>query len=123
MKDFQTRTPILRCNSTGALYPFKLQSNSQVTQPSTFAAITRDLWHHRLGHPSADVLSSLRSTLNFPRSKLLSSVCRSCVLGKQIKLPFITSQSITHLPFDIIHTDLWTSPVLSSSGLLYFIFG
>ncbi|KAI3764159.1 hypothetical protein L2E82_14162 [Cichorium intybus] len=121
VKDFPTRTPFLRCNSTGDLYPFTLQSDSQVLQPSAFASITRDLWHHRLGHLGADVLSSLKSSLNFRNVKHLSSVCESCVLGKQIKFPFSTSTSITHLPFDIIHTDLWTSPILSSNGHRYYI--
>lgn len=123
VKEYRTRTPILRCNSTGDLYPFNLQSSSQVTHPSTFAAITRDLWHHRLGHPGADVLSSLRSSLQFSSSKHLSSntICPSCVLGKQIKFPFSSSNSTTHLPFDIIHTDVWTSPVLSSSGHRYYV--
>ncbi|KAJ9565081.1 hypothetical protein OSB04_001047 [Centaurea solstitialis] len=108
---------------TDNLYLFKLKSSSQVTHPSTFAAITRDLWHHHLGHPGADVLSTLRSNLCFSSSKKLSSntFCHSCVLGKQIKFPFSSSNSLTHLPFDIIHTDVWTSPVLSSSGHRYYV--
>ncbi|KAJ9547776.1 LOW QUALITY PROTEIN: hypothetical protein OSB04_020319 [Centaurea solstitialis] len=98
-------------------------STRSITHPSTFAAITRDLWHHRLGHPGADVLSTLRSNLRFSSSKHLSSntFCHSCVLGKQIKFPFSSSNSLTHLPFDIIHTDVWTSPVLSSSGHRYYV--
>ncbi|KAD6453529.1 hypothetical protein E3N88_08234 [Mikania micrantha] len=59
VKDFQTRTPILRCNSTGDLYPLTLKSSSQLTSPSAFASITQDLWHHRLGHPG-------HSTTNTP---------------------------------------------------------
>ena len=122
VKDFQTRTPLLRCNSSGDLYPFTLQSSSQVTTPSTFAAITKDLWHHRLRHPGSDILSSLQSTLKFSSSsKTFSPVCSSRVFGKQSKFPLYASNSITHLPFDIIHTDLWTSPVLSSSGHRYYL--
>ena len=48
--------------------------------------------------------------------------CNSCLLGKHIKLPFVASSSITMLPFDIIHCDLWTSPILSSSGYRYYMF-
>lgn len=121
VKDFLMRTPFLRCNRNDDLYPFTLQSASQVTQPSVFAAITKDLWHHCLGHPSTNVLSSLRSSLRFPSSKHLSSICKSCVLGKLIKLPFSSSTSITHISFDIIHTNLWTSPIPSSSGHKYYI--
>nr|KAJ0187266.1 hypothetical protein LSAT_V11C900503040 [Lactuca sativa] len=107
--------------STTALTVSTTASASQVTQPSVFAAITKDLWHHCLGHPSTNVLSSLRSSLRFPSSKHLSSICKSCVLGKLIKLPFSSSTSITHISFDIIHTNLWTSPIPSSSGHKYYI--
>lgn len=47
--------------------------------------------------------------------------CQSCVFGKHIKLPFSNSVSATMLPFDIIHSDLWTSPVLSSNGHRYYM--
>lgn len=51
-----------------------------------------------------------------------SKVCQSCVLEKHIKLPFVASTSMTLMPFDIIHSDLWTSPVLSSSRHRYYVF-
>ncbi|KAJ9541276.1 hypothetical protein OSB04_027782 [Centaurea solstitialis] len=121
VKDFQTRTPILRCNSTGELYPLTLPSASQLTSPSAFAAITQDLWHSRLGHPGTSSLSTLKHVLPLNSSVKRSSICSSCVFGKQLKLPFYPSSSITYLPFDIIHSDLWTSPILSSSGHRYYI--
>lgn len=37
------------------------------------------------------------------------------------ELPFYASNSVTLMPFDIIHSDLWTSPVLSSSGHRYYV--
>jgi hypothetical protein len=46
--------------------------------------------------------------------------CHSCTLGKQIKLPFYDSLSYTLLPFDIVHSDIWTSPILSSGGHRYY---
>ncbi|KAD6795397.1 hypothetical protein E3N88_06293 [Mikania micrantha] len=117
VKDLKTRIPILRCNSTGDLYPLTFNSPSQLTPPSAFAAITQDMWHHRLGHPGASILNLLKPSLSFDSvSKPLNSVCSSCVFGKQIKLPFFPSYSCTYLPFDIVHSDLWTSPVLSSAG-------
>lgn len=39
-----------------------------------------------------------------------------CPLVKQVKLSFNESQSFTSMPFDIVHSDLWTSPVLTSNG-------
>ncbi|XP_021741308.1 uncharacterized protein LOC110707588 [Chenopodium quinoa] len=50
-----------------------------------------------------------------------SSICDSCVYGKHVKLPFAPSTSHTLMPFDIIHSDLWTSPILSSLGHRYYI--
>lgn len=42
-------------------------------------------------------------------------------LKKQIKLPFATSNTNVAHPFDIIHSDLWTSPIQSVSGIKYYV--
>ena len=119
VKDYQTGTPLMRSNSRGELYPLTTTNNAS---PSTFAALAPTLWHERLGHPGASILSSL-SQNNFIQctSSSSSPLCNSCPLGKHIKLPFVPSHSSTLLPFDIIHSDLWTSPILSSSGHRYYI--
>ena len=51
----------------------------------------------------------------------LFSSCEVCQLGKQIKLPFQKSDSFTTSPFDIIHSDIWTSPLTSISGFKYYV--
>lgn len=51
----------------------------------------------------------------------LFSSCEVCQLGKQIKLPFQKSDSFTTKPFDIIHSDIWTSPLTSISGFKYYV--
>ncbi|GJT94292.1 ribonuclease H-like domain-containing protein [Tanacetum coccineum] len=78
VKDFWTRQILLRCDSTGDLYP--------VTSPSYPQAflVGQQTWHQRLGHPGSEVLRSLA-------------------------------------PFDIIHSDLWTSPLTSVSGIKYYV--
>jgi hypothetical protein len=121
VKDYQTRTLIHRCDSTGDLYPMSFQ-DATCLQPSTFAALTKDLWHRRLGHPDSSLLRILHkqntiSVGSFSGSKL----CQSCVFGKHIKLPFMDSLSFTLSAFDIIHSDLWTSPVLSTGGHRYYL--
>ncbi|XP_076954160.1 uncharacterized protein LOC143628445 [Bidens hawaiensis] len=40
VKDFKTRIPILRCNSSGDLYPLLPPESTQYTSPSTFEAIS-----------------------------------------------------------------------------------
>lgn len=51
----------------------------------------------------------------------LSSSCEVCQLGKQTKLPFSKSTSFTTRPFQLIHSDLWTSSVPSITGFKYYI--
>ncbi|KAJ9543905.1 hypothetical protein OSB04_023612 [Centaurea solstitialis] len=65
LKDFQTRTPLLRCNSVGDLYPLTINSTTQVTSPSTFVAVTQDLWHSRLGHPGSNIFQVFSTFLTF----------------------------------------------------------
>ncbi|GJW78892.1 ribonuclease H-like domain-containing protein [Tanacetum coccineum] len=54
IKDFLTRRVLLRCDSTGDLYP--------VTSPSLVPQaflVSLHTWHQRLGHPGSDVLRPL----------------------------------------------------------------
>ena len=48
--------------------------------------------------------------------------CVSCQLGKQLALPFNTSESISTDIFDLIHSDVWgPSPVSSIGRSRYFV--
>lgn len=46
---------------------------------------------------------------------------QACQLGKHCRIPFSISNSRCHIPFDIIHADLWTSPIVSPSGFKYYL--
>jgi hypothetical protein len=120
IKDLKTRIPLLRCNSSGDLYPLSFRSSSTITPPSTFAALTQDLWHSRLGHPGSSILRILHNNLSFPFQRT-NSICEPCVLGKHVRLPFHLSKSLVFAPFDIIHSDLWTSPIVTNSGHRYYL--
>ena len=122
MKDFQTRMTLMRCNSWGELYPITTTIN-QANSPSTFAALSSSLWHHRLGHLRDPVLDSLRRNNLIEYNKTRKShVCHSCSLGKHVKLPFVDFHNSTYMPFDILHSDLWTSPILSFVGHKNYVF-
>ncbi|GJZ35013.1 ribonuclease H-like domain-containing protein, partial [Tanacetum coccineum] len=116
VKDFRTRQILLRCDSTGDLYPV-----TSLSYPQAFL-VGQQTWHQRLGHPGSDVLRSLVSNNLISCNKTKSPVlCHACQLGKHVRLPFSLSKTIVKSPFDIIHSDLWTSPITSVSGIKYYV--
>nr|GEU77325.1 ribonuclease H-like domain-containing protein [Tanacetum cinerariifolium] len=55
VKDFLTRHILLRCDSSGDLYPV----TKPLTSPTAFLSTSTSTWHQRLGHPGDEVLRSL----------------------------------------------------------------
>lgn len=110
---------MLRCDSFGDLYTFP-SITSSTTPVASLATITI-LWHHRLGHPAPAAIDTLRSTSSITCNKVASSLCHACQLGKHIRLPFTRSQSRSTAPFELVHCDVWTSPVASISGFQYYL--
>ncbi|GKC29598.1 ribonuclease H-like domain-containing protein [Tanacetum coccineum] len=91
VKDFMMRRVLLRCDSTRDLYP--------VTAPSPIPhafLVSQHTWHQRLGHPGSD-------------------------LGKHVRLQFVSCNTIVSSCFDIVHSDVWTSPIPSLSGFQYYV--
>ena len=120
VKDFQTKTEIIRFNCSGDLY--SLHGIPAPAEPSSMMASV-NLWHQRLGHPHATTLSSILSEFSIPcnRDSHNPTVCESCQLGKHVRLPFSTSFSSSTFPFELLHCDLWTSPHNSVSGFKYYL--
>lgn len=46
--------------------------------------------------------------------------CHSCPLGKSIKLPFVSSQSVSSSPLQLIHYDVWCSFTKYVSRFAYY---
>ena len=107
----------------GDLYPLHntpCRPNSSSSHALT--ATTATTWHNRLGHPGLPSFNSMRRTLFLDcNNKSPSRHYNSCELGKHIKLPFFPSMTYTYSPFDIVYSDLWTSPVRSTMGHQYYI--
>jgi hypothetical protein len=120
VKDYQTKAEIARFNSSGDLY--SLNGVLATATPTSMVA-SANLWHQRLGHPNNNVLSTLISEFSIPynRDSHNSSMCQSCQLGKHVRLPFSSSQSSSTFPFELLHCDLWTSPIESVSGFKYYL--
>ncbi|KAL1206309.1 Retrovirus-related Pol polyprotein from transposon TNT 1-94 [Cardamine amara subsp. amara] len=50
-----------------------------------------------------------------------NSKCEYCILGKHCRSVFQNSISIYENCFDLVHSDVWTSPCLSRDNLKYFV--
>ncbi|GJW35861.1 ribonuclease H-like domain-containing protein [Tanacetum coccineum] len=104
VKDFITRRVLLRCDSTGELYPAMKPS----TIPHPFLT-SQYMWHQRLGHPGSEVLRCLVSSDSLScNNEKLPVLCHACQLVKHVKLLFVSLSSSVTLCFDIVHSDLWT---------------
>ncbi|GKB28530.1 ribonuclease H-like domain-containing protein [Tanacetum coccineum] len=109
VKDFLTRHILLRCDSSGDLYPVTKPS----PPPSALLSVSHATWHQRLGHPGAEVLRSLVSRNSISCNKEKSShICHACQLGKHVKLPFVSSHTRVSSCFEVYHSVIVTSPKL-----------
>jgi hypothetical protein len=131
VKDLITRNVIARSNSTGPLYTLRLLSSTASSHPSPcamstiavpriLAVVATSTWQRRLGHPGPDALSSL-SRSSFISCTSTNDFCHACQLGKHTRLSFSSSSSRAKKAFDLLHLDLWTSPVISLSGSKYYL--
>ena len=107
--------------SSGDLYSF-FGNNKPWSTALSATTSNADVWHRRLGHPSPQVTSSLAAHDFLPScNKIAHTPCNACQLGRQPRLPFPHSHSRTFAPFELIHCDLWTSPVVSFSSYKYYL--
>lgn len=86
-------------------------------------ASSRDLWHHRMGHPSSKVLLVLTSIGGFSNNLgVLEQSCGVCLRAKQTRDTFSLSINKAVDSFDLVHCDLWgpyREP--STNGSRYFL--
>jgi len=121
VKDLRSKNVLLRCNSSGPLYTLQLPSSSSGSC-ALVATPSPTTWHRRLGHPGKAALQRLAQTSSIVCSKPDDdSICHACQLGRHVRLPFTSSLSRAIKFFDLIHCDLWTSPVISVSGFKYYL--
>jgi hypothetical protein len=123
MKDRSTRNVITRCDR-GPLYTMRLPSRSTplsfVATPTALVA-SASTWHRRLGHPGVDTMSKLSNASSIIFSRCTHDLCHACQLGHHTHMPFISSASSADNNFDLIHCDLWTSPIVSISRCKYYL--
>jgi hypothetical protein len=78
-------------------------------------------WHQRLGHPGLAVLHKLQRSSSIVCNTTKSKLCHTCQLGKHTRLPFASSTTSTSHCFELVHCDVWTSPVISNSNHKYYL--
>jgi len=118
VKDLATQTVMLRCENSGDLYPLRLPQHQALTASSS---PTVELWHNRLGHPGSRALHQILQSFDFQCNKSAAHSCHHCQLGKHVRLPFASSDTPIYFPFQLVHSDVWTSPVYSNSGYKYYV--
>nr|GEV75453.1 ribonuclease H-like domain-containing protein [Tanacetum cinerariifolium] len=112
VKDFMTRRVLLRCDSTSDLYPV----TKHFPIPHVFLT-GQYTWNQLLGHPRSEVQRRLLSSNSISCNKEKPLVlCHACQLGKHVRLPFFSSSTLVMSCFDVVHSDMWTYPILSLSG-------
>jgi len=126
IKDLRTKMALLRCDSSGDLYPIQGSSAPFAATPARpatalLASTASTIWHERLGHPGQDTLQRLSHSIGFSCTKSSRHTCHACRLGKHVRLPFSASNNVSAFPFQLLHCDVWTSPILSNSGYQYYL--
>jgi transposase InsO family protein len=126
VQDLPTGRLLYKGLSKNGVYPIQSQLFNSANKTACTAQSSSDkwqLWHSRLGHPSAKVLSSLSHSFNFNfLSKPVLEHCHHCLAGKMHQLPFPSSNKQVQSPFELVHSDLWgPSPVVSTNAFRYYL--
>ena len=120
MQDPRTRQEFGTGPRVGRVFPMDNLRLSPITPVSVialaatvFSIPSLAIWHAQIGYTSSSQ-NMLMSNENFD--------CVSCQLGKQLVLPFNTSESMSTDVFNLIHSDVWgPSSVSSIGGSQYFV--
>jgi hypothetical protein len=87
--------------------------------------VNYDLMHQRLGHPSKDVMTQAKNyTKGFPQDLPIPTntpVCPGCAQGKMPASAHLPSESRATAPFERVHSDIKSFPVVSYHKYKYFI--
>ena len=118
IRDLKTGVVLFQGPCEDGLYPIKLglASRNWSAPKRAFVSVlaSSSLWHRRLGHPSRQVLSVLASSdvLGSSFSVSNKNFCNHCALAKSHRLSFHSSEHYAKSPFELIHSDVWMSPIL-----------
>ncbi|KAJ6861975.1 retrovirus-related pol polyprotein from transposon RE2 [Populus alba x Populus x berolinensis] len=122
--DLQSGALLFQGNTKDGVYEWPA-SNPASAPILAFSSIktTSTNWHHRLGHPALPILQHILSNYQLEFSSPIPNEfsCNACLCNKSHKLPFSTSTLVSTKPLQVIFSDVWTSPVTSSTGFKYYV--
>jgi hypothetical protein len=124
VKDLQTGAILFQGSIKDGVYEwsaFKPQSPPLLAFSTTKTTCTT--WHSRLGHPAFPILKHILTSSHLESSSSITSdfSCNACLCNKSHKLPFSNSSLISTHPLQIVFSDVWMSPILSSDGFKYYV--
>ena len=114
------------CYLENNLYRLKTVENTTKVGKAYYSKtkpVSLDTWHKRLCHMGHDSITKMAKYDLVKGIKLLNqeqTFCDGCALGKSTTLPYPKlSGSKTTKMLELVHVDLWTSPVNSLGGAKY----
>ena len=104
----------------------QVSKSSLISTLSTGSSTQILLWHQRLGHPSAKLLSpaihSVNPEFTFNNVDVCYSSCKFCISAKMHKLPLNKHEIQSTSMFQIVHSDDWgPAPISSLFGYNYYV--
>jgi hypothetical protein len=104
--------------------PFAASASPVSSDCATSSMSSFAQWHHHLDHLSGPRLSALlhRGLLGSVSGRESLDHCQDCRLGKQVQLPYPSSETVSQRPFDLVHSDVWgPAPFVSKGAHKYYI--
>jgi hypothetical protein len=106
-----TQGVIIQAIPRGGLYRFKTMHTSESAMAAT-AGETAQLWHRRFGHMGYDNMAKLPNMVSGLKvtaeefKKAGESSCEPCIMSKQHRLPFKSSNTESLRVLDLLHMDV-----------------
>jgi histone deacetylase 1/2 len=86
------------------------------------ASVNKKQWHHRLGHPSSQVVQSILSLNKLPVcGSHDASVCDACQQAKSHQLPYGPFSFVAKFPLELVYSDVWGPATQSVGGFKYYV--
>ena len=94
----------------GSLFYLKIARKSRESVSAAHNQNKKRLWHRRLGHLNEQSMKrlvdkDLVNQLDYDMSEEFG-VCEACIGGKQCKNGFKSSQTVTSVPLELVHSDV-----------------